>query len=148
MATKFNCPKCHQDIIVHYLKVGEPARCPHCGENVAVPEDARTVKHDGSIFSSRPIRPVTPQVVIHPQYSGWITLLKVLGWIFFIGGGLIALLFLIIGMVSSTQGSPAGPANMVIALYIFFIAVLSGVFYIAMAIIIKCLVEIRNKISD
>jgi len=37
MALKFKCDKCQQDIIVQFLKIGEIAVCPSCGEDSTVP---------------------------------------------------------------------------------------------------------------
>jgi len=43
MALKFKCPKCGEDIIVRFLKVGEVAKCRNCGTDTPVPENAMEI---------------------------------------------------------------------------------------------------------
>ncbi|MEO0288536.1 MAG: hypothetical protein ABIN00_02760 [candidate division WOR-3 bacterium] len=40
MALKFKCSKCENEIIVKFLKIGEIAKCPYCGKENVVPDDA------------------------------------------------------------------------------------------------------------
>jgi len=40
MALSFRCEHCGKDIVVRYLKIGEVAKCRHCGNYVAVPEES------------------------------------------------------------------------------------------------------------
>lgn len=40
MSLQFKCPHCHYWIITRYLKVGEVARCRHCGNQIEVPVTA------------------------------------------------------------------------------------------------------------
>ncbi|MEO0233875.1 MAG: hypothetical protein ABIN11_02180 [candidate division WOR-3 bacterium] len=40
MALKFKCSKCENEIIVKFLKIGDIARCPYCGKENVVPDDA------------------------------------------------------------------------------------------------------------
>ncbi|MFC2171147.1 hypothetical protein ACFLU6_00780 [Acidobacteriota bacterium] len=40
MSLRFTCSNCEEEIIVHYLGVGENAHCRNCHETCRVPEDA------------------------------------------------------------------------------------------------------------
>jgi DNA-directed RNA polymerase subunit RPC12/RpoP len=40
MALRFRCEFCGKDILVKYLKIGEEAVCPYCGEHMIVPNEA------------------------------------------------------------------------------------------------------------
>jgi DNA-directed RNA polymerase subunit RPC12/RpoP len=44
MALSFKCEFCGKDIIVRYLKIGEQAKCRHCGKYVAVPKEATEIE--------------------------------------------------------------------------------------------------------
>jgi DNA-directed RNA polymerase subunit RPC12/RpoP len=44
MALSFKCEFCGKDIVVRYLKIGEQARCRHCGKYVAVPKEATEIE--------------------------------------------------------------------------------------------------------
>jgi len=60
MPLQFNCVHCGKEIFVQYLKPGEMAKCPHCGQTTPVPstaEEAGTVpeikKDDsGNLFNA------------------------------------------------------------------------------------------------
>jgi hypothetical protein len=56
MARKFACGSCGADVIVKYLKSGEIAKCPHCGEGMPVPPDAEVVDDPTGSFRA----PVSP----------------------------------------------------------------------------------------
>lgn len=163
MPMKFKCTACGQEIVTQYLSPGETAKCRKCGASVQVPQDAQIIdreeaaSYQDNIKIDSKDKYQTPSAAIeaknkmsrsYSRHAGWITLLKVLGWIFFIVGGIVGLLFLIVGIAGSTNSDGSGPASMVLALYIFFIAVAGGIFYIALAIIIECLIDMREKISD
>jgi len=48
MALKFQCPKCHTEIVVQHLKPGVTAKCRQCGNLVAVPESSQITEEDPS----------------------------------------------------------------------------------------------------
>jgi DNA-directed RNA polymerase subunit RPC12/RpoP len=68
MALKFPCTKCGKDIIVKFLKVGEPARCPHCGFENIVPEDAKTTEESRDYAKEH--APVQPTVYAESEGTG------------------------------------------------------------------------------
>lgn len=53
MALKFKCKNCGEDIIVRHLKVGEIAKCRHCGAEAEVPETA-TVTDEEQVITKAP----------------------------------------------------------------------------------------------
>lgn len=59
MALKFKCEKCGEYIIVKYLRVGEIAKCPHCGAMTTVPEGATEIETDEEpkYFIPKPAEP-------------------------------------------------------------------------------------------
>lgn len=44
MALSFRCQHCGKDIIVRYLRIGEVAKCRHCGNHMAVPEESTEIE--------------------------------------------------------------------------------------------------------
>ena len=38
MEEKFRCPKCGEELTIHYLRAGEKTSCPHCKAVITVPE--------------------------------------------------------------------------------------------------------------
>jgi hypothetical protein len=50
MALQFQCGTCAQDIIVRFLRTGEPAQCRHCGAHTGVPESAKMVDDEVAIY--------------------------------------------------------------------------------------------------
>ena len=59
MALTFKCPNCQEDLVMRYLKVGEIAKCYHCGASVPVPADAKHVDGVDSKRASPPSASVT-----------------------------------------------------------------------------------------
>lgn len=61
MSLLFKCPNCGNDVTVRFLKVGDEAKCPSCGEISVVPPEARSVEVSGAspygIHHSQPTAP-------------------------------------------------------------------------------------------
>lgn len=46
MSLRFNCSNCETEVVVKYLKIGESAKCPHCGQNITIPANAIQTEQD------------------------------------------------------------------------------------------------------
>jgi len=55
MAYKFKCEHCGEELLVHYLKIGEEAQCPACRKSTVVPEDAEYADLPGGKPRPRPL---------------------------------------------------------------------------------------------
>lgn len=55
MAYKFKCEHCGEELLVHYLKIGEEAQCPSCRKSTVVPEDAEYANIPGGKPRPRPL---------------------------------------------------------------------------------------------
>lgn len=47
---KFDCPKCGESVVSHYLRIGEELKCPHCRKAIAVPESAAKTEEDSNVL--------------------------------------------------------------------------------------------------
>lgn len=126
MPLKFECPGCHQDIIVQYLSQGETARCRHCLSEVKVPEDAEEITGSDVQEYARKLqfgperrhalhRPYDPYG-LELEGRGKIVFLKVMGWIILIGGCLSGLMTMIMGMAEPYSEDSLGAGGVFMGL--------------------------------
>lgn len=138
MDINFDCPRCGQNISVDAEGAGTNVECPTCKWQITVP--SKPIKTpEKSYFKPPPaihrppIAPPSPRrVTLEPivtRRTEWSLLLKVVGGICIVGGGIGFL-----GILGSGSNQSVGPAficlviGVAVGLYSFFFAFLIDVF--------------------
>jgi len=108
MSLKFDCPNCGKEILVKYLKRGEQAKCPHCGELCVIPDSTQEAAEFAGENAAKFGAPGSQFIENYADKNrSAIVFLRICAWICIVGGVLFGLIMIITGAATYSDDTEA-----------------------------------------